>query len=91
MGRTERKLLRIVDQRAALVAEREQVSHELDFHRHINDDAQRDAAVSEFNDDRLEASSTAADVRRFERRLADIDLALARLEKKRIALLAKLD
>ena len=91
MGRLEKRLFRIADQVAALVAERQQVSEELEFHRHIDDDAQRDAAVSGFDEDRLEATSTAADVRRFEKRLADIDDTLARLEQKRTALLAKLD
>jgi hypothetical protein len=91
MGRTEKRLFRIADQVAALVAEREQVREELEFHRHIDDDAQRDAAVSGFDEDRLEATSTAADVRRFEKRLTDIDATLDRLEQKRTRLLAKLD
>jgi len=83
--------LRVTDQIQALTAERGEVSSELDWHRHINDDAQRDAAVSGSNEDRLEATSTAADVRRFERRLRDIDRDLAKLERKRQSLLAKLD
>ena len=86
-----RKLLRITDRMQALNAERGQVSSELVFHRHINEDAQRDAAVSETNEDRLEATATAADVRRFEKRLRDIDRELEKLERKRQSLLAKLD
>ena len=86
-----RKVFRINDQIQALVAEREQVTEELEFHRHINDDAQRDAAVSGSREDRLEAGSTAADVRRFERRLRDIDRDVEKLERKRDALLARLD
>ncbi|MEX2422928.1 MAG: hypothetical protein WD990_03020, partial [Acidimicrobiia bacterium] len=85
------KLLRIIDRMQALHAERGQVSSELVFHRHINEDAQRDAAVYETNEDRLEATSTAADVRRFEKRLRDIDRDLEKLERKRQSLLAKLD
>ena len=89
--RITRKLLRVTDQIRSLQAERGQVWSELEFHRHINDDAQRDAAVSEFNEDKLEATATAADVRRFERHLAKVDKDLARLERKRQSLLAKLD
>jgi hypothetical protein len=89
--RIARKLLRITDRIQALNAERGQVSSELVFHRHINEDAQRDAVVSDTNEDRLEATATAADVRRFEKRLRDIDRELAKLERKRQALLPKLD
>lgn len=89
--RITRKLLHVTDQIQALTAERGQVSGELEFHRHINQDAQRDALVSGANEDRLEATSTAADVRRFERRLGEIDRGLAKLERKRQSLLARLD
>lgn len=89
--RITRKLLTVTDRIHTLTAERGQVSSELQWHRHINDDAQRDAAVSDAREDRLEASSTAADVRRFERRLRDIDRDLAKLERRRQSLLAKLD
>ena len=89
--RITRKLLHVTDKMHSLQAERGQVSSDLALHRHINVDAQRDAAVSGTNEERLEATSTAADVRRFEKRLADIDKALAKLERKRQSLLAKLD
>jgi seryl-tRNA synthetase len=89
--RIARKVFRINDQIQELTTERDQVREELEFHRHIDDDAQRDAAVHGANEDRLEASSTAADVKRFERRLRDIDKNLAKLESKRQSLLAKLD
>jgi len=89
--RITRKLLTVTDRIHALTAERGQVSSELEWHRHINDDAQRDAAVSGSREDRLEASSTAADVHRFERRLRDIDRDLAKLERRRQSLLTKLD
>ncbi|MFP5332329.1 MAG: hypothetical protein ACLGHX_08235 [Acidimicrobiia bacterium] len=85
-----RKVFRINDQIQTLLAERDQVAEELEFHRHINDDAQRDAAVSGAREDRLEAGSTAADVRRFERRLRDIERDMEKLERKRDALLSKL-
>jgi seryl-tRNA synthetase len=86
-----RKVFLINDQIQELTRERNQVREELEFHRHINDDAQRDSAVSGTNEDRLEASATAADVKRFERRLRDIEKNLAKLEAKRQSLLAKLD
>lgn len=86
-----RKVFRINDQIQALVTERDQVTEELEFHRHINDDAQRDAVVSGAREDRLEAGSTAADVRRFERRLRDIERDIEKLERKRDALLSRLD
>ena len=89
--RIARKLLRLTDRMQALQAERGQVSSELVFHQHINEDAQRDAVVSGTNEDRLEAAATAADVRRFEKRLRDIDRELEKLERKRQSLLAKLD
>lgn len=90
MGKVERRLFRIADEVARLVTERDQAREELEFHRHIDDDAQRDAAVSGSNMDRLEASSTAADVRRFERRLRSIETRLGRLEDKRSRLLDEL-
>lgn len=83
--------MHVTDRMHSLQAERGQVSGELEFHRHINEDAQRDAVVSGTQEDRLEATSTAADVRRFEKRLVDIDKELAKLERKRQSLLAKLD
>jgi uncharacterized protein YhaN len=91
MGRVERKLLRINDELAALERDRYLVAEELEYHRHINDDAQRDAAVSDHPLDRADARQTAADVARFEARLAELDDRRQRLIAKRGALLAKLD
>lgn len=90
-GRIENRLLRILDQVENLRVEREQVTAELTYHRHIAEDAERDAVVSGSNMDRLEAGATSKDVERFERRLAQIEGKLARLEAKRQSLLAKLD
>lgn len=90
MGRIENKLFRIADELLALNEEDAQVAAELEYHRSINDDAQRDAVVSGANVDRLEASATAKDVVRFRRRLAQIDVRRRKLEAKRTALLAKL-
>lgn len=90
MGRIENKLFRIADELLALNEEDAQVAAELEYHRLIDDDAQRDAVVSGANVDRLEASATAKDVVRFRRRLAQIDARRRKLEAKRAALLAKL-
>jgi hypothetical protein len=86
-----RKVFRINDRILSLTTERDQVREELEFHRHIDDDARRDAEVTGSRSDRLEAGSTAADVRRFERRLRDIERDLEKLERRRDALLADLD
>ena len=90
MGRIENKLFRIADELLALNEEDARVAAELEYHRSLNDDAQRDAVVSGANVDRLEASATAKDVVRFRRRLAQIDVRRRKLEAKRAALLDKL-
>ena len=88
--RVHRKLFRLNEEIAALQAEAGQVAAELEYHRSINDDAQRDAAVGNYID-REEAGLTRADVRRFERTLSDLETQRARLTAKRDKLLAKLD
>ncbi len=90
MSRIQRKLLAIMDEVERLVVERRQVEDELSFHRLIDDDAQRDAAVSGLDVDRREAGSTSADVRRFERRLSAIDARLEKLEERRVKLTDRL-
>jgi hypothetical protein len=91
MKRVERKLLAIADELSRLATEQEQVDAELEFHRHIADDAVRDAAVSGGDFDRMDADQTVADVRRFERRLDEIARRRAKLDETRIRLLEKLD
>ena len=88
--RIHKRLFRIADELVALRQEERQVSAELDYHRSINDDAQRDAVVSGANMDRLEASSTAKDVERFVKRLHQISVRRERLEAKRASLLRRL-
>jgi hypothetical protein len=74
---------------AELQREADQVAAELEYHRSIDDDAQRDAAVGNYID-REEAGLTSADVRRFERTLVDLEKRSAKLAAKRDRLLAKL-
>lgn len=89
LKRIHRRLFRLNDQIARLQADAEKVAAELEFHRSINDDAQRDAAVGNYID-REEAGLTAADVRRFERTLDDLEARTRELVAKRDRLLAKL-
>ena len=90
MRRVERKLFALNDRIAALRRERHQVESELTMHQHINDDAQRDAALGNAAD-RAEAHETAADVARFERHLRKLDVAEMRLVVKRDKLLDRLE
>lgn len=83
MKRVHRRLFRLNDQIAAIDAELASTRAELEYHRSINDDAQRDAAVGNYID-REEAGATAADVRRFEK-------AIVKLEEQRESLVAKRD
>lgn len=85
--RVHRRIFRLNDKIAVLESEARQVAAELEYHRSINDDAQRDAAVGNYID-REEAGATAADVRRFEKTLADLNAKVEKLTAKRDALLA---
>ncbi len=89
MRRIEKKLFALNDRLAGLRHERDQVEAELSMHRHINDDAQRDAAGGHAAD-RAEAHETAADVARFERHLRKLDAIEHRLEQRRRRLLGRL-
>jgi predicted RNase H-like nuclease (RuvC/YqgF family) len=87
--RIHRRIFRLNDKIAALEKETNQVSAELEYHRSINEDAQRDAAVGNYID-REEAGLTSADVRRFEKTLAELISKREKLESKRDYLLATL-
>ena len=90
MSRRERQIFQINEELAALGREEAQVFEELQFHRHLNDDAQRDAVVTDHPEARAAARQTAADVARFERALHDIGRRRVRLEEKRRKLLDRL-
>lgn len=90
MRRLERRVLRLNDDIAKLRQRRDLVAEELRFHEHLDDDARRDAAVSDHPLDRADARDTAADVARFRRSLADMERRADKLEAKRDALLQKL-
>lgn len=90
MRRIERKLLRLNDEIAALAREEQLVVEELGMLRHLDDDAQRDAAVGGPLE-RDDARSTSGDVTRFENHLAKLGDRRRALEAKRERLLARLD
>ncbi|MBA3361302.1 MAG: hypothetical protein LC739_00230 [Actinobacteria bacterium] len=87
MRRVEKKLLKVLDELEALATQRRLVEAELEAHRHINDDAQRDAAMGI---DRLEALSTRAEVTRFKRLAQDIALRQRQLEETKTRLMSQL-
>jgi len=91
MRKIERKLFVLNDQIAALLRDEELARGELDFHRHLHDDAARDAAASDHPLDRSDARDTGLDVARFERHIDDLRKSRERLERQRDRLLAKLD
>ncbi len=90
MGRRATRIFRLGDEIAALVEAERQLAEELVMLRHIDDDARRDAAVSESPLDRADARETAADVARAERNLADLRRRRERLEAKRDRLIRRL-
>lgn len=90
MGRVERKILAINDELIGIDREEYLVREELSFHQHLNDDTQRDAAVSGNAMDRDDAKGTAQDVARFEARLQKLAARRSSLESKRNALIARL-
>jgi hypothetical protein len=90
MKRTERKLFEISDEIESLAEAERLAQEELIYHQHLNDDAQRDAAVSDSPIDRADARETASDVARFERHLDALRRRKEKLEVKRGRLLGKL-
>jgi hypothetical protein len=89
MDRLHRRIFRINDRIGAIDGEARQVMAELDYHRLINEDAQRDASIGNYID-REEAGLTAGDVRRFERILGRLSDRRRRLALKRDQLLSRL-
>jgi hypothetical protein len=90
MRRLHRKLFRITDRLQELAEEETGILQELDMHRSIDDDAQRDAATGNYID-REEAGLTASDVVRFERSLRTVRHRRAKLDTTRLRLLEKLE
>lgn len=89
--RLSRQLFVVNDRLLLLEQEEAQVSAELDYHRHLADDAVRDAAVFESELHRNTADRAMADVDRFERSLVEIDYRREVLLAKRDRLLDRLN
>lgn len=75
---------------AALDGDIEQARAELGMLAHIDDDAQRDAAVTEHVEDRQDARMTASDVKRMNRHIDKIEAKRAKMARKRNAEVSKL-
>jgi hypothetical protein len=86
-NRIEKNLLATLDELERLREERRVGEAELEMHRHINDDAQRDAALGM---DRLEATATRDEVARFERLITSLNSRIALLEERRLDLQRRL-
>jgi hypothetical protein len=86
----ERRLLRLNTEIARMRRELELVEGELGMHRHLADDAIRDAAVTNAPAERAEAREAAKDVSRMEAAMEDSRRQLSRLELKRDDLLDRL-
>jgi len=91
MRRTERRLFQLNDELTRLRRAAELTAGELEMHRHLDDDARRDAVVSGAPLDRAEARQTAKDVRQLEVALEDLRRHIVRLDTKRARLLSGLE
>jgi hypothetical protein len=90
MSRRTERLFRITDDIKRLDEEIRLTAEELNMLRHIDDDAQRDAAVGGPLE-RDDARVTAGDVARFEKTLADLEAQRDRLRARLRKLLDRLD
>lgn len=91
MRRIERRLFQLNDEIAAVRRAEDLAREELIYHEHLNDDAQRDAAVSDSPIDRADARETGSDVERFKRHIANLVKTREKLEAQRDRLVKKLD
>jgi len=89
MGRLERRIFALHDEIDRIAAELRQAEAELDVHRHLDSDAQRDAAVYDSPLDREDARETTADVVRFERLVDHLIAKIEEVTAKRDRLLEK--
>jgi hypothetical protein len=85
----ERRLLRVNDELERLRREEQLVEGELNMHRHLADDAMRDAAVYE-GLDREESRMASKDVDALEKALEKTRKTITGLEERRARLLARL-
>jgi hypothetical protein len=90
MALLQSRLFRLNERLGRLGEEERLAAAELEVHRHLDDDARRDAAVSGNPIDREDARDTAADVARFARLVVAAQEKRRRLEAKRDRMLARL-
>lgn len=90
MSRLERRLLRLLDRMAHLDEEIRLTGEELAIHRHLDDDARRDAAGGG-PIEREDAALTAGDVARLESLLVELRKEKLRLERRGARLIARLE
>ena len=89
MRRIERKIMKINDQLAALREDLRLLAEELNYHQHLDDDAQRDAALGDA-EDRALAYETNNDRLRFERLVRETQARIDKTEIRRARFLADL-
>ncbi|MBK5266272.1 MAG: hypothetical protein JJE47_02465 [Acidimicrobiia bacterium] len=89
MRRVERKIMKLNDQIALLREDLRLLSEELNYHQHLDDDAQRDAAFGDA-EDRALAYETKNDRLRFERLVREVGESIANAEIRRSRLLDRL-
>jgi len=90
MGRRAERIFRINDEITALRRDEYLAFEELIMLGHLDDDAQRDAAVSGSPLDAQDAWEAAGDVARMQRHVAELRAAREHLELKRDRMLEKL-
>lgn len=89
MRRIERKIMKMNDQLAALREELRLLTEELNYHQHLDDDAQRDAALGDA-EDRALAYETNNDRLRFERLVRETQARIDKTEIRRARFLTDL-
>lgn len=86
----EHRILRLNDRIIALGADEAQAAAELEMLTHLDDDARRDAIVSDHPIDRADARETAGDVARLRRHVDQLAAKRRRLQEKRDRLLDRM-
>ena len=84
------KITEMTAQIAAVDADLDQAVAELDMLHHLEDDAVRDALVSEGWDDRVDEKHAKRDVARCEKRIKGLERDRVKLVKRRTAMIDKL-
>ncbi|MEN8238190.1 MAG: hypothetical protein ABFR53_03195 [Actinomycetota bacterium] len=75
---------------AAVDADLDQAVAELDMLKHLSDDAERDALVSDGWDDKVDAKNAKRDVARCEKRIKGLERDRAKLVKRRADMIDRL-